>query len=111
MQFLYPLFLTALAALAIPVIIHLFYFRRFKKVYFTNVRFLKNVKEETSARRKVRDLLVLLARMFALAFLVLGFAQPFIGGDDEVQVGNQSISIFIDNSFSMGAFEPGCFFA
>lgn len=103
MQFLYPLFLTALAALAIPIIIHLFYFRRFKKVYFTNVRFLKDVKEETSARRKVRDLLVLLARMFALAFLVLGFAQPFLGGDDEVQAGNQSISLFIDNSFSMGA--------
>ncbi|MCB0661403.1 MAG: VWA domain-containing protein, partial [Saprospiraceae bacterium] len=47
--------------------------------------------------------LVLLARMFALAFLVLGFAQPFIGGDDNVKVGNQSVSIFIDNSFSMGA--------
>ncbi|MCC6723197.1 MAG: BatA domain-containing protein, partial [Saprospiraceae bacterium] len=35
MQFLYPGFLFALAALAIPIIIHLFYFRRFKKVYFT----------------------------------------------------------------------------
>jgi len=50
MQFLYPTFLWALLALAIPIIIHLFYFRRFKKVYFTNVKFLKEVKEETSAR-------------------------------------------------------------
>jgi len=47
MQFLYPSFLWALLALAIPIIIHLFYFRRFKKVFFTNVKFLKEVKEET----------------------------------------------------------------
>ncbi|MEZ4983208.1 MAG: BatA domain-containing protein [Saprospiraceae bacterium] len=55
-------------------------------MYFTNVHFLKEVKEETSARRKIRDLLVLLARMMALAFLVLGFAQPFLGGDEDTPV-------------------------
>jgi len=58
MQFLFPGFLAALITLAIPIIIHLFYFRRFKKVYFTNVRFLKEVREESSARRKLRNLLV-----------------------------------------------------
>ena len=47
MQFLFPVFLVALISIAIPIIIHLFHFRRFKKVYFTNVRFLKEVKEET----------------------------------------------------------------
>ncbi|GJM31877.1 MAG: membrane protein [Saprospiraceae bacterium] len=103
MQFLYPTFLFALAALAIPIILHLFYFRRFKKVYFTNVRFLREVKEETSARSKLRNLLVLLMRLLALAFLVLAFAQPFIPVDKEVKVGTKAISIFIDNSFSMNA--------
>ncbi|MEP6647066.1 MAG: BatA domain-containing protein, partial [Saprospiraceae bacterium] len=34
MQFLYPSFLWALTALSIPIILHLFYFRRYKKVYF-----------------------------------------------------------------------------
>ena len=53
MEFLVPGFLWALLALAIPVIIHLFYFRRFKKVYFTNVRFLKEVKEETESQENV----------------------------------------------------------
>ena len=66
MQLLYPAFLLALAALAIPIIIHLFHFRRFKKVYFTNVRFLKEVKEETSNRSRLRNLLVLLMRLLAL---------------------------------------------
>lgn len=103
MQFLFPTFLFALAALAIPVIIHLFYFRRFKKVYFTNVRFLREVKEETSARSKLRNLLVLLARMLALAALVFAFAQPFIPQDAEVKVGNKAVSVFVDNSFSMSA--------
>jgi hypothetical protein len=103
MQFLYPSFLWALLALAIPIIIHLFYFRRFKRVYFTNVKFLKEVKEETSARRKVRNLLVLLSRLFAIAMLVFAFAQPFIPQDTEVQKGDKSVSIFIDNSFSMDA--------
>ena len=103
MQFLYPTFLFALAALAIPIIIHLFYFRRFKKVYFTNVRFLKEVKEEKSARSKLRNLLVLAMRLLALAFLVFAFAQPFIPRDEEVKAGVKAVSIFVDNSFSMNA--------
>jgi hypothetical protein len=103
MQFLYPTFLFALAALAIPIIIHLFHFRRFKRVYFTNVRFLKEVKEETSARSKLRNLLVLMSRLLAILFLVLAFAQPFIPRDVEVQKGQKNVSVYIDNSFSMSA--------
>lgn len=103
MQFVHPTFLYALAALAIPIIIHLFYFRRFKKVYFTNVRFLKEVKEETSARQKLRNLLVLLMRCLATAFLVLAFAQPFIPQDVAVKTGINAVSVFIDNSYSMDA--------
>jgi hypothetical protein len=103
MQLLYPAFLLALAALAIPIIIHLFHFRRFKKVYFTNVRFLKEVKEETSNRSRLRNLLVLLMRLLALTFLVFAFAQPFISKDEDIQQGEKYVSIFIDNSYSMDA--------
>ncbi|MCB9285010.1 MAG: BatA domain-containing protein [Lewinellaceae bacterium] len=103
MQFLFPAFLFALASLAIPIIIHLFYFRRYKKVYFTNVRFLREVKEETSARSKLRNWLVLLMRCLAIAFLIFAFAQPFIPSGSDVTQGSKDVSIFIDNSFSMGA--------
>ncbi|NND34567.1 MAG: hypothetical protein HKN76_18420 [Saprospiraceae bacterium] len=103
MQFLYPLFLVALATLAIPVIIHLFYFRRYKKVLFTNVRFLKEVKEESSIRSRLKNLLTLLCRLLAILFLVLGFAQPFLKKDDQVKKGRKAISIFIDNSYSMAS--------
>lgn len=103
MQFLYPLFLGALAALAIPVIIHLFYFRRYKKVMFTNVRFLKEVKEESSIRSRLKNLLTLLCRLLAILFLVLGFAQPFIKQSAEVKKGQKLVSIFVDNSYSMAS--------
>lgn len=103
MQFLYPLFLAALATLAIPVIIHLFYFRRYKKVLFTNVRFLKEIKEESSIRSRLKNLLTLIARLLAVLFLVLGFAQPFIKKDDNVKKGQKLISIFVDNSYSMAS--------
>ncbi len=103
MQFIYPQLLWALAALSIPVIIHLFHFRKFKKVYFTNVRFLKEIKEEKSTRRQLRNLLVLLCRLLALSFLIFAFAQPIISKNDTTKKGKNYISIFIDNSFSMMA--------
>ncbi|WP_235299175.1 BatA domain-containing protein [Portibacter marinus] len=103
MQFVFPGFLWALMLLAVPIIIHLFYFRRFKKVYFTNVRFLKEVKEETSSRNKLKNLLILLTRLLALAFLILAFAQPFFPSEDQRLQGKRAVSIYIDNSFSMSA--------
>lgn len=104
MSFLYPSFLWALLALAIPIIIHLFNFRRYKTVYFTNVRFLKQVKEETTSRNKLKHLMVLLSRCLALAFLVFAFAQPFIPKDEtKVVKGAKTVSVYVDNSFSMNA--------
>ncbi|THH42057.1 BatA domain-containing protein [Neolewinella litorea] len=103
MAFLYPSFLWALALIAIPVIIHLFYFRRFRKVYFSNVRFLREVKEETSMRSRLRNLLILLMRCLAVAALVLAFAQPYLPVQDGVLRGRKAVSIYVDNSFSMGA--------
>ncbi len=104
MQFVFPVFLFALAAIAIPIIIHLFHFRRFKKVYFSNVKFLKEVKEETASRSRLRNLLVLLMRILAIIFLVFAFAQPFIPQKDTaVKAGQKAVSLYIDNSFSMDA--------
>ena len=78
MKFAYPEFLYALFAIAIPIIIHLFNFRKFKKIYFSNVEFLKEVQQETQAKSKLKHLLILLSRILAIVFLVFAFAQPFI---------------------------------
>jgi len=104
MQFVYPGFLFALTALSIPVIIHLFNFRRFKKILFTNVRFLKEIKQDTRSRSRLKHLLILLARLLAVTFLVLAFAQPFIPGNKaNISGGTKNVGIYIDNSFSMDA--------
>lgn len=102
MNFVYPQFLFALFAVSIPIIIHLFNFRRFKKVYFSDIRFLKEVKLQTQNRNRIKHLLILLTRILAVASLVFAFAQPFIPADTKnTAAGIQAISIYIDNSFSM----------
>ncbi|MES2874615.1 MAG: BatA domain-containing protein [Bacteroidota bacterium] len=104
MRFLAPGFLFALLAVAIPIIIHLFNFRKFKKIYFSNVRFLKFVQIQTSSRQHLKDRLILASRILATAFLVFGFAQPYIPNPEQKNAYRQQVvSIFIDNSYSMEA--------
>lgn len=101
MNFLFPTFLIGLAAIAIPIIIHLFNFRKYKKVYFTNVQFLKELKQESDSKSRLKEWLILAMRILAITCLVFAFAQPFIPGKAKTQQGEKAISIYIDNSFSM----------
>ena len=101
MNFLFPTFLIGLSAIAIPIIIHLFNFRKYKKVYFTNVQFLKELKQESDSKSKLKEYLILAMRILAISALVLAFAQPFIPGTSKAVQGEKAVSIYIDNSFSM----------
>ena len=100
MSFLYPAFLFGLSALSIPIIVHLFQFRRIKKVYFSNTRFLKQVNEQTSQKRRLKHYLILASRLLFILFLVLAFAQPFIPASDQLRPGTE-VYLYIDNSYSM----------
>lgn len=103
MTFVSPLFLWALAAIAVPIIIHLFNFRKYKKVYFTNVRFLKELQQESKSKSRLKELLILAARCLTIACLVLAFSQPVIPDKNNPvkNSGTNAISLYIDNSFSM----------
>ena len=103
MKFLYPQFLYALATLAIPIIIHLFNFRKFKTVYFSNIQFLKEVKQQTKAQSELKHLLILLSRLLAITSLVLAFAQPYVTEKNQIVADKHAISVYVDNSFSMDA--------
>lgn len=104
MRFLHPTFLFALFAISIPIIIHLFNFRRYKTVYFSNVDFLKNIKKESRKKSKIKQLLLLIARILTIVFLVFAFSQPYIPVNKDVQKkSGQIVAIYIDNSFSMNA--------
>ncbi|MEZ4789051.1 MAG: BatA domain-containing protein [Flavobacteriales bacterium] len=108
MSFLHPAFLWALSALAIPVLIHLFQLRRFKRIDFPNVRYLAEVTQQTRARKKIQHWLVLLARCLAIACLVLAFAQPYLPGPTgAAQVGERAVAIYVDDSYSMDGTNAG----
>jgi len=102
MTWLYPLFLWALLALLIPVIIHLFNFRRYKKIAFTNLRFLKQINQQTKSGNQLKKYLILASRLLALAFLIFAFAQPIkLANNKAINRSKQLVSIIIDNSYSM----------
>ena len=104
MIFLYPLFLFALLALAIPVIIHLFNFKRYKTVYFSNVPLLKRIKQESRKKTQLKQLLILIARLLAIASLVFAFSRPYIPLNKRTSnASRQVVAIYIDNTFSMKA--------
>ena len=105
MTFLYPSFLWALLALSIPVIIHLFNFRKTTRVFFSNNRFLKQVKEVTTAKRRLKHYLILASRLLFLLFLILAFAQPVIPAKEQLDA-ERNIVIYLDNSQSMSAQMP-----
>lgn len=97
-----PYFLLGLLAVAIPIVVHLFNFRRYKKVYFSNVDYLQQLQSETRKQSRLREYLILACRIAAIIFLVLAFTQPVIPNKDTtLKQGANSVSVYLDNSFSM----------
>jgi len=102
MQFKHPELLYALFLLLIPIIIHLFQLRRFQKVDFTNVAFLKKVTIQTRKSSQLKKWLTLLMRLLALACIIFAFAQPFTASKTALNTKKETV-LYIDNSFSMEA--------
>ncbi|MGB0934249.1 MAG: BatA domain-containing protein [Lishizhenia sp.] len=102
MKFAYPEFLFAFLVLLIPIIIHLFNFRKYKTLYFSSLQFLKNVEEQTKSTQKLKHILVLISRLLAFSLLVLAFAQPYLPkSNTNVSTKQPLLAIYLDNSFSM----------
>ena len=102
MQFKHPEILYFLFLLVIPILVHLFQLRRFKKEYFTNVSLLKELSVQTRKSSKLKKWLLLTTRLLLLAAMIIAFAQPFFQAKDSNNVTNE-MYILLDNSFSMQA--------
>ena len=102
MHFKQPEILYFLFLLIVPILVHLFQLRRFKKEYFTNVRFLKALSIQTRKSSKIKKWLLLACRLLVLIFIILAFAQPFFESKDSKNASNE-LYIILDNSFSMQA--------
>ncbi len=102
MLFSHPAMLWGLMAILIPIAIHLFNFRRYRKVYFSNVDRLAGLQSESRRRSNLRRWLVLAMRILAIVMLVFAFAGPVLKRDGAtIRTGSTVVSVFIDNSFSM----------
>ena len=104
LHFLHPEYFWFLLFLLIPIIIHLFKFKPYKKIYFSNVQLLKNLNTEYKKKSKLKKLLLLLLRLLALSCLVIAFTQPYLPSENNSikEAGSdKNLIIYIDNSFSM----------
>ena len=102
MKFEHSEFLFGFLLLLIPIIIHLFNFRKYKTYYFSSILFLKNIQEDSKSIKKVKDILILSSRILAFTCLILAFAQPYIPIKNGISHNQSQITaIYIDNSFSM----------
>ena len=94
--------LWGLLALLIPIIIHLFNFRRHKLVYFSNTAVLRSIQQENAKTRKLKYLVTLLLRCLFIVALVLAFAFPYQPEKQlNVNTAESLVGVYIDNSMSM----------
>ncbi|HEU4565140.1 MAG TPA: BatA domain-containing protein [Gemmatimonadaceae bacterium] len=107
LSFLAPLFLAGLAALAIPVALHLAQRERKQVVEFPSLMFLRKIPHKAEKRRRLRDLALLAVRCLALALLAAAFARPLLSRGDALPAagtgGAREVVILLDRSWSMGA--------
>ncbi len=102
MSFLSPLYLIGAALAAIPIVLHLLRRDVAPRVPFTAVSLLRKSSVERSRRHRLRDLLLLAARVCALLLLAASFARPYLAGAPPT---GRTTVIAVDRSFSMAA--PG----
>src|SRR5688500_2374323 len=105
MSFIAPLFFAALAALAIPVLIHLIQREKKQIIRFPSLMFVQKVPYRSVQRRRIHNWLLLCVRLAALTLIVLAFARPFFFRDNQAAGGGQGareVVILLDQSYSIG---------
>jgi Aerotolerance regulator N-terminal len=93
--------LGALAALAIPIIIHLMFRARARPVDLGTLQFLKVVLRDNARRRRLRRWLLLVLRLACLALIAVLFARPYLIATEPAP-GERLVVVLLDRSASMG---------
>src|SRR3954453_13204596 len=106
MAFLTPLVFLGLAAIAIPVLVHLIQREKKRVVEFPSLMFVQKIPYQSVRRRRIRHWFLLLMRAAAIALIVAAFARPFFPQGAAAAVaaagGSREIVILLDQSASMG---------
>ena len=106
MSFIQIGFLTGALALAIPILIHLVFRQRPKRVELGTLRFLRVVLEHNARRRRVMRWLLLSLRLACVALLVLLFARPYLLAL-ATSGAKETVVVLIDRSASMEIKQDG----
>ncbi|HEX7071441.1 MAG TPA: BatA and WFA domain-containing protein, partial [Rhodothermales bacterium] len=110
-SFLNSIFLFATAAAAIPVVLHLVRRMKAKTVPFPSLMFIRPTPQELTRKRRLKDVLLMAARMAMIVLLALAFARPFLASESlpfTPAREAESVVLVLDRSFSMrydGAFD------
>lgn len=110
MNFLAPAYLLALAAVAVPILIHIFTRRRVPEVPWGSIRFLRPADRRSMARINIRRLLLLALRIAGIALVALALARPVVRGSLASLFpagGSRAVCILLDRSYSMGVETDG----
>ena len=99
MEFSNPSIFYYLFLLAIPVIIHLFNFRKHKLVYFSSIYFLKEIEKKNKSQYQIKQWIILLNRLLTITLILFAFALPYIKTTHNVSESTK-IGLYIDNSFN-----------
>ncbi len=104
MGFLNPLLLFGLAAVSVPIIIHLLNRRKFQKVVWAAMRFIQTSVEKNQRRMRIEDMILLALRCLLLALLALALARPAFRNSGSNFLGQSKATavLILDNSASMG---------
>ncbi len=105
MLFKYPELLWALFLLLVPLFIHLFQLRKFKKTPFTNVKLLQRIQIKSRKARNLKKWLLLFTRLLLFSTIIIAFAQPFFTKKNALK--KRESVIYLDNSFSLQAKKNG----
>ncbi len=101
MDFGNPMFLWALPAVLLPVLLHLFFKRRKTRVYFSTLLFFVKKERYFAYRRKFFELLLLALRILIILLLVLAMTHIFFKRFNFVPGGSTDAVIILDDSMSM----------
>ncbi len=106
MAFLTPLFFVGLAAIAVPVIVHLIQRERKTVVHFPSLMFIRKIPYQSVERRRIHNWPLLLMRAAAMALVIAAFSRPFFHVDplraDAITSGAREVVVLLDRSASMG---------
>jgi VWA domain-containing protein/aerotolerance regulator-like protein len=103
LTFLVPAFLAGLAALLIPLVVHLRQREWERPRRFPSLMFLRRIPIRTTQRRRITDWLLLLLRAAVFALLVAAFARPFFrqSSTTAATAPARSVVLLLDRSMSM----------